>query len=478
MDLSESEYETMTGRNEAKSVSLLARTALYAVAVGLPLFTLMRSLDEIIVKVFEETGAYVLIERYVSPVLARVTGSVLMFVFNVEAAVRGGSIYLMSGGLPYELHLSWNCTGWQSLVFLGVCLAILLQGSHTLKSRVKCIILGMEGIVAVNLFRIAASALILVRWGYAPAMAFHDYVGPLSTTAWLAVFWVVSNRYILKTSMGQEEASFASRAKGALRGLRLRSILPDFIFGKRTMAVTTMAIILTMTVLGGIGALSTRVEASSGGHTSLSFEYEASAITVNTITTNRILTHPGYTDLGTIHTDSYTAGDKNWNEVWNFYLHGHLGQPYTLTGKVTLKMFFYASQKGKVNVRFTIYDVNETGSSTYVAHYDEEKKLDDESPDNPLIYVTEKLDPYTFASGHTVRIRIDIRTSYPGRTYHFDYDSEDKHSRMDLPSIVISERLMPMISLTLFSLPVVGISRRGTNTRRKNVLQRLTSFLL
>jgi exosortase/archaeosortase family protein len=427
---------------------------MWALAAVLPLFTLIRTIDEILVKVFLGSGIYRWIELYVSPIVVRAVSSILRYVFGLDAIAGGNSFYILTEGLPQELYISWNCTGWQSFLLLAVCLVTLAQGKHTAWSKLKCAIIGVEGTIIVNLLRIVSTALILLRWGYVPAITFHDYFSPLSTSAWLLVFWLVSDRFILEPAQA-DEPSLTSKIRGALEGVRLRSLLPDFVFGRRTMAVTTMAMILTLTSLSGIGVLSTRVKASPTDYTNLTFEYEAVAATINGITTNRILTHPSQTSLGTTHTDSHTAPDKNWHEVWNFYLSGPLEQPYTLTGRVVFKVYMYASQAGKVNVRFYIYDVNETGASAEVAHYDDDKNFGTTSPGSPLEYRTKKIDPYTFASGHTIRVRIDIRTSHPGRTYYFDYDSTSKHSMVDLPGIVVSEKLMPAVSTGILLLPLL-----------------------
>lgn len=44
--------------------------------------------------------------------------------------------------------------------------------------------------------------------------------------------------------------------------------------------------------------------------------------------------------------------------------------------------------------------------------------------------------------------------SYLGRTYYFYYDSASKHSMVDLPGIVVSERLMPAVSTGILLLPL------------------------
>jgi exosortase/archaeosortase family protein len=440
-------------------------TIMWILAAVIPLLTLIRTIDEILVKAFLGFGAYTWIERYVSPIVVRAVSSILKYLFGLDTMVGESSFYILTGSLPHKLCISWNCTGWQSFLLLAVCLVTLTQGKHTTWSKFKCALIGVEGTIIVNLLRIASTALILLRWGYSPAIMFHDYVSPVSTTAWLVIFWLVSDRFILEPSHTDGQ-SLASKLRGAMKDVKLRNLLPDFIFGRRTMAVTTMAMILTLTSLSGIGVLSTRIKASPTDYTNLTFEYEAVAVTVNGITTNRILTHPSQTSLGANQTDSHTAPDKAWHEVWNFYLSGPLEQPYTITGRIVFKVYMYASQAGKVNVRFHICDVNENGASTYVAHYDDEKNFDTMSPCSPLEYRTEKIDPYTFATGHTIRVRIDIRTSHPGRTYYLDYDSTSKHSMVDLPGIVVSEKLLPAVSTGILLLPLL-VSSNGVKFWRR-----------
>jgi hypothetical protein len=45
--------------------------------------------------------------------------------------------------------------------------------------------------------RIAAVAFIAARFGYVPALLFHDYGGVLLGVAWLFLFWEVAYRYVL-----------------------------------------------------------------------------------------------------------------------------------------------------------------------------------------------------------------------------------------------------------------------------------------
>ena len=104
---------------------------MWALAAVLPLFTLIRTIDEILVKVFLGSGIYRWIELYVSPIVVRAVSSILRYVFGLDAIAGGNSFYILTEGLPQELYISWNCTGWQSFLLLAVCLVTLAQGKHT-----------------------------------------------------------------------------------------------------------------------------------------------------------------------------------------------------------------------------------------------------------------------------------------------------------------------------------------------------------
>jgi exosortase/archaeosortase family protein len=78
-----------------------------------------------------------------------------------------------------------------------------LRGGYPLESRLQVILIGVLGTVIVNLVRMSGVALLLVWWGYEPAILFHDYGGTLMIAGWLFAFWAFIHRWILPEPVDQ-----------------------------------------------------------------------------------------------------------------------------------------------------------------------------------------------------------------------------------------------------------------------------------
>jgi len=142
----------------------------------------------------------------VSPLEARMVVA-LLTAFGFHAAAAGSILVVWgSSGQPTDLFISWNCIGWQSLVLLGVSLAVGLRGRYSAEARAQVFLLGLLGTVLVNLVRVALVCLLAAVAGRAPAIIFHDYGGTLMTVVWLFAFWVIAQRWLLVDSMSTEAA--------------------------------------------------------------------------------------------------------------------------------------------------------------------------------------------------------------------------------------------------------------------------------
>jgi exosortase/archaeosortase family protein len=122
----------------------------------------------------------------------------LLSLFGVHAGAAGNQLVVWSSsGAPQTLLISWNCVGWQSLILLGLSLAVGLRGPIGWTSRLEVILVGILGTVLVNLARIAIVGILAAAAGYLPAVLFHDYGGTLLLVAWLFTFWVIAYRWLL-----------------------------------------------------------------------------------------------------------------------------------------------------------------------------------------------------------------------------------------------------------------------------------------
>jgi exosortase/archaeosortase family protein len=133
----------------------------------------------------------------VSPLEARMVVA-LLTALGIHAAAAGSSLVVTGpSGQPTTLFISWNCIGWQSLVLLGVSLAVGLRGSFATGARLQVILFGLLGTIVVNLVRVALVCTLAAAAGRTPAVIFHDYGGTLMTVIWLFAFWYVAQRWIL-----------------------------------------------------------------------------------------------------------------------------------------------------------------------------------------------------------------------------------------------------------------------------------------
>lgn len=418
---------------------------LWAILLSLTMLPFIGTINDLLAQAAASTRLDAFIETYISPPMAMAVAAILTYVFGIEATALGHSIYLVEHYLPYKLLLDWNCVGWQSMLLLIISLAAGLQGSHSRLSKLKCILLGVVGVILLNLMRVALDALLLEAYGPRVAIAFHDYATLPLTFLWLAAFWYISTNFIL-TPRGAERGSMSLKA------------VIDFLAGRRTLSVASMAIILLSTFLGGLGILSMKVSAEDDP-TKLSFEWFPNAVTVCNVTTNRVMTHPDYTDLNdTAYEDAYTASSTGLVRIWEFYLYGPLQENYTMQGAITYVVWLKGSVLlERTRIFYTIYDVAENGSETQVRR-DWIPIFLTTTPARISLTVLQS-SPYTFQEGHTIKLAIDLYVK-AGRTYTLYYDSPSRWSYLKLPGIVVPENVLPLIFLAPI-LPGLMIRRRG-----------------
>jgi cellulose synthase/poly-beta-1,6-N-acetylglucosamine synthase-like glycosyltransferase len=192
--------------------------------------------------------------------------------------------------------------------------------------------------------------------------------------------------------------------------------------------------------------------------TSIIFEFDLAGVIANTYPTNRILTHPDYTDLGgDIHTDAYAAG-PNWGKAWSFYLHGPLTEKYKMKGETAYHLYLRSDAETAVDIRIRLLEVDERGRVKEKSELlFEEVPLDDSG--EPLVLRGVE-NPRMFREGCTILLEIWIRAAAGGeRAIYFDYDSQATHSRIDFPGIVMPEGLLPLLLVAPF-IPAVALGLR------------------
>jgi len=431
------------------------RRLIWPLAVVLSLLPTLTTFNEFMTAIALRTGTFIVF-RQIAPMVSKMVATILRYVFGVETSVSGASVFLHAGGIPYEVFLDWNCIGWQSFILLSLILVTCLQGCCTARSKLKSVVLGVEFAILANMARIIVPCLLLVCWGYRPAVIFHNHLSTPFILVWLGAFWYLCNDFILERGTSEERKPLWVKVVEPIRDLRFRSLLPDFIMGRRTMGLVMMAIILILTGLNGVVVLSGKIPVVDCDYTALSFEYSKEPVVIGTIRTNRYLTLPDWTKLGETHTDEWkNPGVPGWYKVWEFYLYGPLEKEYKLEGNIVYYVYLYCSKAHVTPMMFHIYDVDPSGlTAPILVHSDEFKvRLRSSSPPRPIVLKGEKIKPYKFPSGHTISIRIDVYDDGKAeRVYLFDYDSKEKHSYADFPGIVVPEKMLPSSILAFLIL--------------------------
>jgi exosortase/archaeosortase family protein len=136
--------------------------------------------------------------QHVVPIEARLVVAIL-FVLQVPASSYGSQIVLHTAQYSQPLWISWNCTGWQSLLIFGGTLLVGLRGELSAAVKSQVVLIGLASIVLINLARISVVCLLAASSGYVPAVLFHDYGGTLLVISWLVVFWTLVYRFLTPT---------------------------------------------------------------------------------------------------------------------------------------------------------------------------------------------------------------------------------------------------------------------------------------
>jgi len=162
-----------------------------AAAFAFMVLPFVTTFNELLTKLVEGMRLVALIQGVAAPFLVRVV-AVILGALGVPAAFDGSYLCLTGGWMPLRIYISWNCIGWQSFILLAFTFATGLRGPYTLRSKLLTAILGVEGTFLVSVLRILVPCLLGYRFGYVPAIVFHDYLGTVLTLIWLGALWHLS----------------------------------------------------------------------------------------------------------------------------------------------------------------------------------------------------------------------------------------------------------------------------------------------
>ena len=182
----------------------------------------------------------------------------------------------------------------------------------------------------------------------------------------------------------------------------------------------------------------------------MTFEYVDAE--VNGVRTERILTHPDYTNLDPEpHEDLYSPPET----AYRFYLYGPLVEDYKMDGHILYHLWIGAWREGACAIVMRVYDVDERGVHELV-HEDVFE-----------LHIREGLNLYElkgewathdFKAGHT--ICVEFMMTHMEDSYAFVYDCEKTHSYVDMPGVVVRELCAPLVLIApLIPLAVVAVRR-------------------
>ncbi len=177
----------------ARPLGMLLATASLALLV-MPFFT---SFGDLLTRLAMAAGIDAALGHWIAPAEAHAVRGALAL-FGLRAAAEGSLLTVSDGVRGVTLYISWNCVGWQTLLFLGVSMLTGLQGEYTIRSRIETAILGVCGIILFNILRITTVAIVAFAFGQLPAIIVHDYGSILATVAFLVAFWIFAYNVLLE----------------------------------------------------------------------------------------------------------------------------------------------------------------------------------------------------------------------------------------------------------------------------------------
>jgi cellulose synthase/poly-beta-1,6-N-acetylglucosamine synthase-like glycosyltransferase len=224
---------------------------------------------------------------------------------------------------------------------------------------------------------------------------------------------------------------------------------------RRPSAMVLIFLILMSSIIVWVTAAAMSIPLNGATSTALSFEYVEPAITVNTITSNRVMTHADYTDLGKEHhTDAYTISTTSWRLGWSFHLYGSLERDYKMNGRLVFILPLRSDKEADVDIRIRVREIDENGITKGMVN-EEWKEIElEREPEDPIILEGKPVHSKKFSVGSSLLVEIWFKGDPKDEiTCYFDYDSEEKHSRVELPGIVMPESLLPVMLIA----PVIPV---------------------
>lgn len=162
-------------------------------AVILIILPFLTTFSEQLTGLLQKTPIYRFIQEHIVPYEVKIVVWILGLV-KVPVSFFGDELNVNG----QHLRVTWNCLGWQSVLFLLVSMATGLQGQFKTLSKLEAVVIGVLGTFWINIARIV---FVSILGGYFPsvfAIVFHDYLATLVTALWLFGFWWFSYSFVLE----------------------------------------------------------------------------------------------------------------------------------------------------------------------------------------------------------------------------------------------------------------------------------------
>jgi exosortase/archaeosortase family protein len=193
-------------------VSRPVGTLVAAASIALLILPFFTTFGELLTTVAMAAGFDAWLGQWIAPIEGRLVHGALALV-GVPSAYDRSLLYVGTGPGSLALYISWNCVGWQTLLFLLVSLPTGLQGQYTRASRAGVVALGVAGIAVLNVVRITAVALVAYAFGQIPAVIVHDYGSVVATVVFLMAFWAFAYNVVLERRGGMDSTDELEAAR-------------------------------------------------------------------------------------------------------------------------------------------------------------------------------------------------------------------------------------------------------------------------
>ena len=193
-----------TGRATLSGAARPIGTLIAVASVALLILPFFSTFGELLTKAAMAAGFDAWLGQWIAPVEGKLVHGALALI-GIPSAFQGSLLYVGSGPGSLALYISWNCVGWQTVLFLLVSMATGLQGEYTLLSRLETLALGILGIAILNVLRITVVAVVAYLFGQLPAVIVHDYGSIIATVAFLMAFWAFAYNVVLERVGGEPD---------------------------------------------------------------------------------------------------------------------------------------------------------------------------------------------------------------------------------------------------------------------------------